>query len=105
MEIEFTKNEVYSLNKKHVNNDSLNDLIQIEVEKYQLQYHIMRKKEKPTSHVSLILFICMFLITKTLFAQTDSPKKEEENLNVFQQWIKWNNPGSLAINHLTRQAE
>ena len=65
----------------------------------------MRKKEKTTSHVNVILFICMFLITKTLFAQAGSPKKEEENLNVFQQWIKWNNPGSLVINHLTRQAE
>jgi len=71
-------------------------------------------KEKTTSYVSPILFISMFLITEALFAQTDStankvqivsPKKEEENLNVFQQWIKWNNPGSLAINHLTRQAE
>jgi dienelactone hydrolase len=56
----------------------------------------------------------MFLIAETLVAQTDSAankaqfvsaKKEAENLNVFQQWIKWNNPGSLAITHLTRQAE
>jgi cephalosporin-C deacetylase-like acetyl esterase len=31
-------------------------------------------------------------------------KSEEENLNVFQQWIKWNNPGSLLINHLNKQA-
>jgi len=30
--------------------------------------------------------------------------KEEENLNVFQQWIRWNNPGSLLINHLNKQA-
>jgi cephalosporin-C deacetylase-like acetyl esterase len=29
---------------------------------------------------------------------------EEENLNVFQQWIKWNNPGSLLIDHLMKQA-
>ena len=29
---------------------------------------------------------------------------DEENLNVFQQWIRWNNPGSLLINHLTKQA-
>jgi len=56
----------------------------------------------------------MFLIGDVLYAQSDSitnkikiaaPAKEEENLNVFQQWIKWNNPGSLALNHLTRQAE
>ncbi len=29
---------------------------------------------------------------------------DEENLNVFQQWIRWNNSGSLLINHLTKQA-
>ena len=71
-------------------------------------------KEKMTSHSKLLLFICMFLIGETLVAQTDSAankvqlvsaKKEAENLNVFQQWIKWSNPGSLAVNHLTRQAE
>jgi cephalosporin-C deacetylase-like acetyl esterase len=33
-----------------------------------------------------------------------SPPRDEENLNVFQQWIRWNNPGSLLINHLTNQA-
>ncbi len=29
---------------------------------------------------------------------------DEENLDVFQQWIRWNNPGSLLIHHLTKQA-
>jgi dienelactone hydrolase len=69
--------------------------------------------ERTKSWVYPVLFLCMFLINHALYAQTDttksvkinSPKKEEENLNVFQQWIKWNNPGSLAINHLTKQAE
>src|SRR5687767_8903273 len=77
-------------------------------------YHIVRMKAKTTGYVYLILFLCMFLPTGSLYAQPgstankvkiDSPKKEAENLNVFQQWIKWNNPGSMAINHLTRQAE
>ena len=27
-----------------------------------------------------------------------------ENLDVFHQWLKWNNPGSLLIHHLTSQA-
>jgi len=31
-------------------------------------------------------------------------KPDAENLNVFQQWIRWNNPGSLLIDHLTKQA-
>ncbi len=29
---------------------------------------------------------------------------DEENLNVFQQWLRWNNPGSLLINYLNNQA-
>src|SRR5687767_2272407 len=77
-------------------------------------YHIVRMKEKTTGYVYLVLFLCMFLATGALYAQpgsttnkvkVDSPKKEEENLNVFQQWIKWNNPGSMVVNHLTRQAK
>src|SRR6476620_6415473 len=47
------------------------------------------------------------------FSQTKPPlknptgilPKDEENLNVFQKWIRWNNPGSLLINYLTKQAE
>ncbi len=30
---------------------------------------------------------------------------EKENLNVFHQWIRWNNPGSLLMNHLIKQAD
>jgi dienelactone hydrolase len=77
--------------------------------------YIARAGKKAISYGYLILFLYMFLTTEALFAQTDSAtnkvkkvvtaKKEEENLNVFQQWIKWNNPGSLVLNHLTRQAE
>ncbi|MEP6595225.1 MAG: alpha/beta hydrolase family protein [Ginsengibacter sp.] len=72
------------------------------------------EEKEMRSYVNLVLFFCMMLIASALFAQTDSttnkvkvdsPKKEEENLNVFQQWIKWNNPGSLSLNHLTKQAE
>jgi dienelactone hydrolase len=29
---------------------------------------------------------------------------DEENLNVFQQWLRWNNPGSLLLNYLDKQA-
>ena len=62
------------------------------------------KKQKATS-VYYILFLCMFLTAGFLFAQPGSQKKEAENLNVFNHWIKWNNPGSFSLNHLTRQAE
>ncbi len=74
---------------------------------------VVCRKEKTTSYANLVLFFCMFLTIEALYAQSDSATnnvkvvgstEEEENLNVFQQWIKWNNPGSLAINHLTKQA-
>ena len=77
-------------------------------------YHLVCMNEKKTRYVYLISFLAMFLTTGVLFAQkdptrnkvkVDSTKKDEENLNVFQQWIKWNNPGSLVLNHLTKQAE
>ena len=58
------------------------------------------------------LLTCGLLITVEAFAQTKPAslhvdlvrESEEENLNVFQQWIRWNNPGSLLIDHLTKQA-
>ena len=70
-------------------------------------------KEKTTGYVYFILFLLMFLTTPGLYAQiellTKRVKKaevpEEENLNVFHDWITWNNPGSVALNFLTRQAE
>ncbi len=59
------------------------------------------------------LLVCGMLFTvEALYSQSKPAprhvdltlKQEEENLNVFQQWIRWNNPGSLLINHLTKQA-
>ena len=60
----------------------------------------------------LFFIFCTTFVTWTLNAQVEPPTvnsgialpRDEENLNVFQQWIKWNNPGSLLINHLTKQA-
>jgi dienelactone hydrolase len=77
-------------------------------------YYQIRIKEKTKTCVYFTFFLCILFPGDGLYAQTDSTtskvqvaaiKKEEENLNVFQQWIKWNNPGSLVINHLTKQAE
>ena len=31
-------------------------------------------------------------------------KPDAENLDVFQQWVKWNNPGSMLLNILTKEA-
>ena len=61
-------------------------------------------------HFFLILYV--FFLMEPLFAQsTPAPKnvnislkRDEENLVVFQQWIRWNNPGSLLVNHLINQA-
>ena len=68
-------------------------------------FHMIGMEQKSTRLVYLAFSLCLFLTTGVLFAQPGSTKKEEENLNVFRQWIKWNNPGSMSLNHLTRQAE
>jgi len=70
-------------------------------------------KMKTFKYVYFILFFLMSLMTPVLYAQVDLLTKrvtkaevpEEENLNVFHDWITWNNPGSLVLNFLTRQAE
>ena len=60
-----------------------------------------------------VVYLIMFVIASAeiTYSQQVTPKNiridpppAEENLNVFQQWIKWNNPGSLLINHLLDQA-
>jgi dienelactone hydrolase len=71
-----------------------------------------RKNTSPCAII--VLLLCGFMATVTIYAQGQSKienekiapsKAPKENLNVFQDWIRWNNPGSLAINHLTNQAE
>src|SRR6266705_896202 len=57
--------------------------------------------------------VCSMLFTvRSLYSQSKpSPRhvdltleQDEEDLNVFHQWIRWNNPGSMLINHLTKLA-
>lgn len=58
------------------------------------------------------LVCCMFFTAENSYSQTKPAVKnaigflsqEEENLTVLQKWIRWNNPGSLLINYLTKQA-
>jgi cephalosporin-C deacetylase-like acetyl esterase len=38
-------------------------------------------------------------------AEGDLRQPEPENLLVFDQWLRWNNPGSMLIHHLNRQAD
>ncbi len=67
---------------------------------------------KTAGKILLLLSISIFIRTGTLHSQLKplpvnagiALPPDEENLNVFQQWIRWNNPGSLLINHLNRQA-
>ncbi len=51
-------------------------------------------------------FLCLFIsMANAQNPQVDFPSgKEEENLNVFHKWLRWNNPGGLFINDLVRQA-
>jgi len=60
----------------------------------------------------LIVLNCLFLAIDPVYAQQEYPnkitdqqlKKDEENLDVFQQWVKWNNPGSMLLGLLTKEA-
>src|SRR5688572_10553874 len=60
----------------------------------------------------LSYFLLIFFTERGVHAQTKSRiqemdlarQREPENLNVFQQWLRWNNGGSLLMNHLTKQA-
>lgn len=52
--------------------------------------------------MSLGLFLFFVMIPSCMLAQQDP--HEKENLNVFQQWITWNNSGSLLVNHLQKEA-
>lgn len=57
--------------------------------------------------------VCSMLCTvRSLYSQSKpAPKhvdltleKEEEDLTVFHQWNRWNNPGSMLIGYLTKLA-
>src|SRR4051812_16220762 len=59
------------------------------------------------------LLVCsMVFLVRSVYSQSKPTAKhvdltleqEEEDLTVFHQWIKWNNPGSMLINYLTKLA-
>jgi dienelactone hydrolase len=52
--------------------------------------------------IAAVLLLSTFLTTQTSYAQSDETK---ENLNVFHDLIKWNNPGSFSINFLINQTD
>lgn len=62
--------------------------------------------------ITFLILTGFLLIIWTVSAQQKAPVNkvdltyadEVENLDVFQQWIKWNNPGSLLIHYMIRQA-
>ena len=61
------------------------------------------KSKKIKSSVSFFAcFICLLFATTLVSAQA---KKEEENLNVFHHWLRWNNPGSVSIDHMIFQVD
>jgi len=74
-------------------------------------YSTRIRNHKMKGHISFILMVCILANAETIFAQLNSlpnariaPEPETENLNVFRDWLKWNNPGSLLINYLNNQA-
>lgn len=50
----------------------------------------------------MFAFLALLIAATNVFAQQ---KEEKENLNVFHDWIKWNNPGSVSINFLVNQTD
>ena len=59
----------------------------------------------------IIALLTIILCAGQLQAQTDTAiksidiaKDDAENLNVLRQWLTWNNPGSLLVQHLTKAA-
>lgn len=59
-------------------------------------------------YLSVFFLIVCYFTSANLQAQLKETRvnagialpPDEENLNVFQQWLRWNNPGSLLINYL-----
>ena len=72
----------------------------------------MEMKNNTGNWFYLIIFFFVTFTAGALHGQVNESSKnvgiklapDEENLNVFQQWLKWNNAGSLLIHHLTKQA-
>ena len=59
-------------------------------------------------HIIPFTFILFSLFAENTSAQlktVQNPPESEENLNVLTQWIRWNNPGSLLINLLIKEAD
>lgn len=60
-------------------------------------------------YIVLFVFILVVKVSAqsvpgTVNAWLDKKSPEEENLNVFQNWIRWNNPGSMRTNFLNSLA-
>jgi dienelactone hydrolase len=59
------------------------------------------------------LLLCLLLFGDVIFGQEKDPqvnaavnlKPEQENLDVFQKWVKWNNPGDMLLDLLTKEAD
>lgn len=45
-----------------------------------------------------------FIFLLSLFINMPAGLSQQENLDVFHQWVKWNDPGSMLIHDLIRQA-
>jgi len=61
-----------------------------------MQISLRKGKISPVG-LTTILFLCLFINVCRGFAQP-------ENLDVFQQWVRWNNPGGMLIHDLIGQA-
>ena len=56
--------------------------------------------------VNLLFFYLFLLLFPILFNNPlYGQEEDEENLNVFWKWVRWNNPGSFLIDHYIKQAD
>lgn len=65
-----------------------------------------------SAHLPHVAFLCLMMMAGTVYAQKPSVigerdlerRSDQEDLNVLHHWIRWNNGGSLLMQHLTEQA-
>ena len=61
---------------------------------------------------SVIVLLSLLIFEGLVYSQEKNlqintfidPAPDEENLDVFQQWVKWNNPGDMLLDMLTKEA-
>ena len=66
----------------------------------------MNRKSGRNNQAIKVFILQLFTIIFIFFTTLQAVSQEEgEDLNVFWKWVRWNNPGSLLIDHYINQAD